>query len=437
MVFNKDGALVAAQWNSGSWVIVGEVTGSGDGGNINGVWYDHVMPVEIETPNGIKNLKLGHNDTENPFVAAQRFIDQNDLGQHHLSQIADWISARSGRNVPTIGATDTGLEASSSSSPTAGSVGLGGSSGSGYGAPPAAPHSSNAAVVFNYTITAFAIFDDIPAAAKLLPKLRELDATVSNPHDKIASFEAIEATLQTLANTAFYHSSIITSDQAAVILRPALHWEPAHAFPFFDILRVMAVHPSGATALSQQPLLHVFVEKLISMLKSDPNANALPLAPVLTATRFCCNMFKIDDLRMIVWQDTLLISLIEACTSLQAAHTNKLVRVAASRTAANIALFSASYGQFAHVLLGMHVLEALATYCAQALASEKEHPEVIFNTLRVIGTLVKHQANGMLPLLHTRQVGSLMQQVRTEWLLAGKLSDAAAGCLGEVMAQLS
>ena len=32
MVFNKDGKMIAAQWMSGTWVEVGEVTGSSDGG---------------------------------------------------------------------------------------------------------------------------------------------------------------------------------------------------------------------------------------------------------------------------------------------------------------------------------------------------------------------------------------------------------------------
>lgn len=103
-MFNKDGSLIAAQWISGSWVIVGTVTSTGDGGYLNEVWYDHIMPVEIEGPMGVRTLKLGHNNGENAFVAAQRFIDQNELQQSYLGQIADWIMARSGQSMPTIGA---------------------------------------------------------------------------------------------------------------------------------------------------------------------------------------------------------------------------------------------------------------------------------------------------------------------------------------------
>lgn len=63
-------------------------------GNVGDAFYDHVLPVEMDTPRGVQSLKLGYNDGENPFVAAQRFIEQNQLGQHYLGEIADWIMAR-------------------------------------------------------------------------------------------------------------------------------------------------------------------------------------------------------------------------------------------------------------------------------------------------------------------------------------------------------
>merc|ERR1719223_617861 len=88
---------------SGAWVVIGEVMGTGEGGEINGVHFDHVMPVEIEPPNGLASLKLGHNNGENPFMAAQRFINDNNLDMSYTSQIADWITARSGQEAPTLG----------------------------------------------------------------------------------------------------------------------------------------------------------------------------------------------------------------------------------------------------------------------------------------------------------------------------------------------
>jgi len=55
------------------------------------------MPVEMETPShGVETLQLGYNTGENQFVAAKRFIDENQLQPQYLQQIADWILARAG-----------------------------------------------------------------------------------------------------------------------------------------------------------------------------------------------------------------------------------------------------------------------------------------------------------------------------------------------------
>ena len=105
-VFNKDGTLIAAQWiqASGAWIEIGEVTGQGDGGTVNGVYYDQVMPVEMETPMGVQTLQLGFNTGENPYVAANRFIEQNELGRQHQEEIAKWIMNRAGKsNTPSLG----------------------------------------------------------------------------------------------------------------------------------------------------------------------------------------------------------------------------------------------------------------------------------------------------------------------------------------------
>ena len=73
------------------------LTGNSDGGSINGVQYDHVFPVEMEVQGGVQSLNIGYNNLESPFDAAQRFINENGVPQHHLRQIAEWISARAGK----------------------------------------------------------------------------------------------------------------------------------------------------------------------------------------------------------------------------------------------------------------------------------------------------------------------------------------------------
>ena len=55
MVFNKAGKAIAAQYTSGNWIELGQVTGSAgssNSGTVNGVSYDHVVPVEREGAGG-------------------------------------------------------------------------------------------------------------------------------------------------------------------------------------------------------------------------------------------------------------------------------------------------------------------------------------------------------------------------------------------------
>ena len=89
-VFNKNGKAIAAQWSvsSGTWIEVGEVTGSNENaGTIDGVTYDHVFPIEIDVASGgVAKMQIGYNNGNNPFVVAQKFIDDYQLDQGYLAQ---------------------------------------------------------------------------------------------------------------------------------------------------------------------------------------------------------------------------------------------------------------------------------------------------------------------------------------------------------------
>ena len=235
-VYNKNGTLIAAQWMSGAWVFVGEVTGKGgDGGQINGEHYDHILPVEIDTPQGSTTMQLGHNNGENPFVAAQRFIDQNQLQQSYLAQVADWITARSGQQAtPTLGMDGAG----------SGSGGVSGS-GSGYAAPmpPAAPVELN----FAFKLILFVCFDDVPSNKdKLFAKIAEFNDAASASGTSItdADMAQVASCLSTVCATSHYHASSIPEGQVKALMKMK-EWGTEKLFPFFDLMRLISVHPQG------------------------------------------------------------------------------------------------------------------------------------------------------------------------------------------------
>jgi hypothetical protein len=67
------------------------VTGTGNGGVVDGEAFDLVIPVEIEMPGGnggqVRKLEIGYNQGQNPFQVAQAFIDKHFLDQNYLPTI--------------------------------------------------------------------------------------------------------------------------------------------------------------------------------------------------------------------------------------------------------------------------------------------------------------------------------------------------------------
>jgi len=256
-VFSKNGKAIAAQWSdvSQTWIEVGEVTGQpidstsssglghGQGrhaGVINGVSYDFVFPIEIDTPSGeIQTLQIGYNNGENPFVTAQQFIDEHTLDQNYLSQIADYIRNRVGNegNVPTIGLEDGTTTTPSSSTaepmdytPTVSSTK--------YQHLPMAGYKS------------FENGTDMKTLSKIASKITEFNLTILN-NINLSSNE-IDITLQnlcmTLSATNRYHASSISKSELDVIMKMIQHWSMEHVFPAFDIARLLVLHPDASSS---------------------------------------------------------------------------------------------------------------------------------------------------------------------------------------------
>ncbi|KAL4067764.1 WD40-repeat-containing domain protein [Scleroderma yunnanense] len=93
MVRNGD-IVEAHQWeqSTSTWQKIGEVVdaiGSGRKQLYDGKEYDYVFDVDIQE--GAPPLKLPFNASENPYAAAQRFLEQNDLPMAYVDQIVQFI----------------------------------------------------------------------------------------------------------------------------------------------------------------------------------------------------------------------------------------------------------------------------------------------------------------------------------------------------------
>lgn len=97
MIQEPDGSISAHQWSQGAqeWLKVGTVVdavgSSGKKIDYLGKDYDYVFDVDIE--DGKPALKLPYNLAQNPYEAATKFIQDNELPMTYLDQVANFITA--------------------------------------------------------------------------------------------------------------------------------------------------------------------------------------------------------------------------------------------------------------------------------------------------------------------------------------------------------
>jgi len=95
MIREHNGSVTAHQWSSAAsqWVNVGTVVdaaGSQAKQEYMGKQYDYVFDVDITE--GAPPLKLPYNVSQNPWEAARKFIEDNELPLSYLDQVAQFIT---------------------------------------------------------------------------------------------------------------------------------------------------------------------------------------------------------------------------------------------------------------------------------------------------------------------------------------------------------
>ncbi|KAL7468420.1 hypothetical protein ACHAXS_008651 [Conticribra weissflogii] len=258
-LFRKGDKAIAAQWSmdSKTWIEVGEVTGTNSGGSggggapgttqsgtINGKFYQHVLPIEIDLPSGgVQTLQIGYNTGENPFVVAQNFIDEHMLNQGYLGQIADYIRQRVGETGVVLGG-DVG-----------GGGAIGGAGNSfGNGVMP-----METTPTYNHLpMIGYKLFDsgiDKKGLGKVLQKIREFNDSdaISNAHDSQQRQltpnelnDLLDSLCNTLATTNRYHSSTISNTELSTLSKMISMWGASHSFPALDLARMTVLHPDAA-----------------------------------------------------------------------------------------------------------------------------------------------------------------------------------------------
>jgi len=281
-IFNKGGVAIAAQWSMASqtWIEVGQVMGSSDQGMVDGVQYDHVLPIEVDqTGGGVAKLQLGYNNGENPFVAAQRFVDTYMLPQYHLNDIANYIQQRVGSQPPTLGAAGAG----------AGGGGGGGTFSPGQtidlaSAPPSAPKYTH------IPVKGYLAFE-LPASnpSKSLDKMK--GKIVEFGHLNESQVATLESLISTLGVTNRYHASSISRQELAIIQHMLDTFPPEQAFPALDLARLTVCHPNAA-ASGNLDIWKRILTRAIELSKVEGLDGVPAVALPMLTLRLFANCFK-------------------------------------------------------------------------------------------------------------------------------------------------
>ncbi|KAK7257922.1 hypothetical protein RIF29_32249 [Crotalaria pallida] len=270
---------VAYAWNMSErkWDKIGEVVDGPEESSrssLDGVQYDYVFDVDIG--DGMPIRKLPYNRSDNPYDVADKWLLKENLPLSFREQIVQFILQNTGQK-------DIAFDASFRDPYTGSNAYIPGqpSHVSGISAKPTFKHiPKKGMLVFDA-----AQFDGI------LKKITEFNnALLSDQEKQNLSLTELDvsrlgAIVKILKDTSHYHASKFADSDIALLLKLLQSWPIGMIFPVIDILRMVVLHPDGATKLEAKNDILMGVIKKVT-------ANPTIPANLLTSIRTLTNLFK-------------------------------------------------------------------------------------------------------------------------------------------------
>ena len=251
MIREDDGSVSAHTWSTAAqqWVNVGTVVdAAGSDGKkteYHGQNYDYVFDVDIE--DGKPPLKLPYNASQNPYEAATKFIQDNELPISYLDQVANFITTN------TQGATIGQNSQSSDPPPGADPWGMESRYRPGETSPPPAPQQpSGRPKVLPQKEYLSIKTANLKAIQKKLEDLnRDLSAhspDIALSPDELATLQALTRALESTPTPTSAPTPALDAG-LALILELLTRWPPAERLPLLDLLRLLAAATPAAGTL--------------------------------------------------------------------------------------------------------------------------------------------------------------------------------------------
>ncbi|KAK0062786.1 phospholipase A-2-activating protein [Biomphalaria pfeifferi] len=352
---NTGGSVEVYQWHASQskWIKIGNVVGSSGSTQrtsgktlFEGKEYDYVFTVDINK--GAPPLKLPYNISEDPWMAAQKFLHQHELSQAFLDQEAHFIMDN------TKGVTLGTGSALAQSDPFTGNSSAGQINTNGH-----------------YPVKTSVFFDASSPADQILGKLKDFNQTVE-PSLQVPQ-ESLSSLIHLLSGQ--------TDAEGVTTLSKLISWPSELVFPALDILRLSVKNSSICSTFCSNPN---FVD-LLCQHASQGNSQACRML----AMRTLANLFRHPDGAAMNIQE------IDAI--MQSVINGKDLTIKNGQVAVTTVLLN-----YCIKLSGLDDLESKSK-CLQAageLLSAQLEPEASYRVLVGIGTLV-HTDNGCKALSHS------------------------------------
>lgn len=378
MIREDNGTVTAHTWSMATreWIPVGTVVDSaGSSGRKTeylGQDYDYVFDVDIE--DGKPPLKLPYNLSQNPFEAATKFLQDNNLPMGYLDQVANFIVQNT--QGATIGQTDQAAPPD----PWGQDKRYRPGDAAAAQAPPATPARQDVLPQKSYLSIKTA---NLSQATK---KLQELNEQLISSGNKDVSFNPPELETVLALCKRLESSGTLPQDVGSVeagislISKAALKWPPASRLPGIDLLRVIAAATPAAAQIQYDGQDIVSAVKSANLIDPSGNANHSMLA-----IRLFANLFETAPGRELAVNsfDTIL----PQVTSVTGGSPNRNITIAATTLYINYAVYFTTGGRAKSAESAERGLQ-LVDELSKILSNEKDS-EAIYRGLVALGTLVK------------------------------------------------
>ena len=379
MIRRPDGSVTAHTWSTAAeeWLNVGTVVdaagSSGRRTDYLGKDYDFVFDVDIE--DGKPALKLPYNLSQNPYEAARKFIDDNELPIGYLDQVANFITTN------TQGAT------LGQSQHAAGPDPLGTEQryrpGDDQQATPSRPLPSARPKVLPQTQ-----YLSIKAAnlKTIQKKIEELNSQLLSEGAKDFAMNPNQASvLQYLVSELEKSTSEIPASNPAInlglelVMQITVSWPPANKVPALDLLRLLAAATPATASFksSGSGLIEVLQQSGVFADPERPNN-------IMLATRTLANLFETEKGRNLA--DAKFDEIHELVTSSSKGVSNRNLTIAITTLYINYAVLvtSSSHKDLPSSLDRSLLLLGDLT----AIIGSEKDSEAIYRALVAIGTLL-------------------------------------------------